>query len=282
MNQVRIHRKMVRLGEVDIFLRDTQTDAPAILCLHGRWGRGETWADFMQHYGENYRVIAPDQRGHGLSSKPLAKYSAEEMVRDMIRLLDHLNLKPVILVGHSMGGYNAGYLAANFPQYVKALAILDKSANGPEKASELSLSELKVMDPVTNDWPLPFKSLQEARRYIKSVMESDLAYEYFIESLTETVDGYGMLFSPQAMTANIAYYENWYPLLPKINCPVLLVRSSSHDAVPDEDYQKMQKLIPHCMAREVSHPDHNVYQGNKEQFYQYFDEFLNSIRVSTD
>jgi 2-succinyl-6-hydroxy-2,4-cyclohexadiene-1-carboxylate synthase len=109
-------------------------------------------------------------------------------------------------------------------------------------------------------------------------MESDLAYEYFIESLTETVDGYQMLFSPQAMTANIAYYENWYHLLPCIKCPVLLVRSSSHDAVPDEDYQKMQSLIPHCMACEVSHPDHNVYQGNKEQFYSYFDEFLNPIR----
>ncbi len=55
-----IHREMVRLGNIDILLRDTRTNGPAILCLHGRWGRGETWVDFMQHYAEKYRVLAPD------------------------------------------------------------------------------------------------------------------------------------------------------------------------------------------------------------------------------
>lgn len=277
MENVTLHREMVNLKNINIFSRDTRTDGQAILCLHGRWGRGETWIDFMQHYGKQYRVIAPDQRGHGLSGKPVSKYTAEEMADDMVGLLDHYHLKQVIVLGHSMGGHIAGHLAATHPQYVKALAIMDKSANGPDQPSPLSLDQLPIVDPVTKDWPLPFKSLSEAQTFIKNDMESELSYQYFMNSLVETVEGYQMMFSTQAMAANIVYYQNWYALLPKIKCPVMLVRSSNHEAVPEEDYQKMQSLIPNCTAYEMSHPDHNVHLGNKEEFYRYFDEFLRKI-----
>jgi pimeloyl-ACP methyl ester carboxylesterase len=61
MTVVNIYRDMARLKNIDIFLRDTQTEGPTIFCLHGRWGRGETWVDLMLHYGDQYRVITPDQ-----------------------------------------------------------------------------------------------------------------------------------------------------------------------------------------------------------------------------
>lgn len=277
MRNVKIHRSIVKLSNIDIFIRDTKTDGQTILCLHGRWGRGETWVDFMKHYGETYRVIAPDQRGHGLSGKPISKYTAEEMAADMIALLDFLQIDSVILVGHSMGGYIAGYLTAFYPGYVKALAILDKSASGPEKPNTLPLDKLEINDPVTKDWPMPFTSLTEAQEFIKKVMESDLSYQYFMNSLEETVEGYRMMFSTQAMAANIAYYENWFHLLPEIKCPVMLVRASKHELVTDEDFTKMKSLISDCMPYEMSHPDHNVHLANKGEFYRYFDEFLKRV-----
>jgi 2-succinyl-6-hydroxy-2,4-cyclohexadiene-1-carboxylate synthase len=83
-----------------------------------------------------------------------------------------------------------------------------------------------------------------------------------------------MMFSSQAMAANIAYDQSWFRLLPAIRCPVLLVRSSSHEAVPDEDFQQMQSLLGDCTAHEVSHPDHSVHLSNKEEFYRLFDKFL--------
>lgn len=274
MSNVTIHRGIAQLGKLDIFYRDTRNDAQPILCLHGRWGRGETWIDFMRHYGENYRVIAPDLRGHGLSSKPIAKYTAEEMSKDMIDLLDYLNIDSAILAGHSMGGHIAGHLTATYPEYVKALAILDKSASGPEKQSDLSLEELEIIDPVTEHWPLPFSSLTEAQETIRREMDSELSYQYFMNSLVETADGYVMMFSTQAIAANIAFYSSWYSLLPGIKCPVLLVRAKGNSAVSDTDFEKMKTIIPNCMAHEMSNPDHNVHLANKNEFYKYFDEFL--------
>ena len=114
-------------------------------------------------------------------------------------------------------------------------------------------------------------------RYIKQVASSNLEYQYFMNSLVETVEGYEMMFSSQAMVANSVYNENWFHLLPKIKCLAMLVRSSSHEGIPDEDFIKMQSLILNCIAHEMSHPDHNVHLANKDEFYSYFGEFLKRI-----
>jgi pimeloyl-ACP methyl ester carboxylesterase len=275
MNDVKIHRGMAKLGEVYIFYRDTRTQGPTILCLHGRWGRGETWVDFMKHYGDAYRVIAPDQRGHGLSGKPPSTYSAEEMASDMVGLLRFLDLDSVILVGHSMGGRIAGHMAALHPSFVKALAILDKAASGPTTAQPIAEE-----DPLTKDWPMPFASLAEARSFLLKTMDSQLACDYFMNSLEETVEGYRMMFSSRAMAANIAHEGDWFHLLSRITCPVLLVRSSSHEAVSDEDLERMRSLLPDCACRDMSQPDHNVHLSDLAEFYRCFDGFLERIGAS--
>jgi 2-succinyl-6-hydroxy-2,4-cyclohexadiene-1-carboxylate synthase len=228
----------------------------------------------MEHYGSKYRIIAPDQRGHGLSSKPVSKYTAEEMASDVIALLDDLNIQEVILVGHSMGGQVAGYTAALYPEYIQALAILDKSAAGPEHRSMLPLEQISPSDPLTKDWPLPFPTLKEAKNYLRQATDSELSYQYFMNSLTETAEGYQMQFSPQAMAANMAYNQDWYHLLPDIKCRTLLIRAKDSEGIPDDAYTRMQSLLSECSAYEMSHPHHNVHLGNPGEFYACFDRFL--------
>ena len=276
MEKVKIYRNIAKLKSIDMFYLDTRTEGPVILCLHGRYGRAETWYDFINHYGKKYRIIAPDQRGHGLTSKPESGYTAEKMAEDIIELLKYLNIDSIILAGHSMGGGIAGYLAALYPEYIKKVAILDKSA-ADEKLKELLQDESEAGDPLTKDWPMPFATLNEAMNFIRQVSVSDLEYQYFMNSLVETAEGYSMMFSPRAVANIISHYEDWFHLLPEIKCPAMLIRSASHAGVPDEEFAKMQSMIPHCIAFEMSNPDHNVHLANKEEFYGYFDEFLKTI-----
>ncbi len=116
----------------------------------------------MRHYGERYRVVAPDQRGHGLGGKPVSRYTADELAGDAVALLDHLGIAAVVVVGHSMGAHVAAYLAATHPERVKALALLDKSAAGPEKGISLPPEEIPPVAP-SDDEPGPQRAPGRAR-----------------------------------------------------------------------------------------------------------------------
>ncbi len=268
-----VSRNLEPFNGINLFWLDTEGNKPPIVCLHGRWGRAETWVDFIEHYSSRYRIVAPDQRGHGLSDKPDSTYAVEEMAADVVALLDRLGIERTIVVGHSMGGYVAGWLAAMRPERVTAVAILDKSANGPDKPT-VPRDEAVLVDPVTKDWPLPFSSRKEARDFIGKAMDSDLSREYFINSLVEKPDGVHVMFSRRAMALNVANYRSWFELLPNIECPAMLVRSSDHEAVPDGDWERMRSSIRHCTAFEMSKPDHNVHLSDTLEFYDCFDSFL--------
>ena len=277
MRDIPIYRSVAHLSGIDLFYMDTKTNGPAILCLHGLHGRAETWHDFIQRYGNRYRIIAPDQRGHGLSGKPVSRYTVEEFAEDAQQLLRHLSIDSAIVIGHSMGGKVAGYMAALYAEIVKAAALLDISAAGPDKPALVPLEQIPHQIPLTKDWPMPFSSLHQARRYIAEAAESELSYDYYMNSLFETVEGYRMQFSTQAIAAYYAHKENWYHILQQIQCPVLLVRAQGNEGIADEDYAAMQSALRNVQAREMSHPDHNVHLSDQALFYAYVDEWMETL-----
>ncbi|WP_172254466.1 alpha/beta fold hydrolase [Saccharibacillus deserti] len=273
---VTLIRKTVSLKNIELFVLDTETEGPAIVCLHGRWGRGETWADLMRRYGERYRVIAPDQRGHGLSGKPISRYTAEEMAEDVIGLLDVLGIESCVLIGHSMGGQIAAHAAALHPRRIDKVAVLDKTPEGPPVRIDVLPEDIPPVDPLTGDWPLPFSDKAQARRFMRRALDHESAVDYFMNSLIETPDGYRMMFGAQAVAANIAYNVDWYERLAEISCPVLLVRARDGDNMPDEVWAKAQSRIADCTAREMPGADHNVHISDPERFYAFVDEFLSA------
>ena len=271
---LRITRNFAKVNGVKLFYFDTKGDYETIICLHGRWGRAESWLDFINQYKSNYRIIAPDLRGHGLSDKPISQYTAEEIGTDIVELMELIDVESAIIVGHSMGGYIGGYISAIYPEKVKSLALLDKSARGPNQQENSTRDNTKPIDPLTNDWPLPFSSIKEAKNFLRSKFPSKLSYEYFACSLIEDSSGVNMMFSSQAIAENIKNYKDWFELLYKIECPVLIIRSSKKDAVTDEALIKMKEYLKNSMSFDMSKPDHSVHLGDPEEFYDYFNKFL--------
>src|SRR5262249_54430178 len=93
-----------------------------VVLIHGWLSSARVnWAlpGISGHLAKDYRVIALDVRGHGLSDKP-AKEEAygPELVKDVVRLLDHLKIKKAHIVGYSMGGIIAGNFIARHPDRV--------------------------------------------------------------------------------------------------------------------------------------------------------------------
>ena len=228
----------------------------------------------MSRYGNRFRVIAPDQRGHGLSDKPVARYAGEDFATDSYELLKALGYGPAVVAGHSIGGRNAAYLAAMYPEAVRALIILDATADGPQALSDLPPEKVSPADAFTKDWPAPYASYQEAADDLRGRFPRETNVRYFMESLFEAEAGYDFLFSRQAMSAIDVYYQGWRHILKQIKCPVLLVRAESSWYLSKEEAMNMRKTLKDCAYFEVSNSDHMVYADNEEGFYPGFEEFV--------
>jgi len=104
----------------------------AVVLLHGFTLSGpEMWVQspgaktqILPALAKGYRVIAPDLRGHGKSDKPHdAKQYGSEMAGDVVRLLDHLQIKQAHVVGYSMGAWVAGTLLVKHPDRLLSVTL---------------------------------------------------------------------------------------------------------------------------------------------------------------
>lgn len=96
-----------------------------VLLVHGWMASGAVWdavLPCLDAFG--VRWIIPDQRGSGGSDKPAEGYAIDRYVDDLLAVLDAVDCKQCVLVGHSMGGQLALALAAKAPERVKSVCAL--------------------------------------------------------------------------------------------------------------------------------------------------------------
>ena len=103
-------------------------DGPLLLLLHGFPETSHGWnREIPALAAAGFRVVAPDQRGIGLSSKPAgaAAYRIDVLAADAVAIVEALGRERAQVVGHDWGGVVAWYLAAHHAQVIERVAILD-------------------------------------------------------------------------------------------------------------------------------------------------------------
>lgn len=122
---------------------------PVVVLLHGFPLNRSMWDNQIQALEGSCRVIAPDLRGHGESQAPDGVYTMESMADDVVELLDGLEVKePVVLGGHSMGGYVALALALKYPDRARGLMLVDtrSGADSAEAAEKREASAKAILE----------------------------------------------------------------------------------------------------------------------------------------
>jgi len=110
---------------VPIRFLDEGHGVPVVL-IHGLTGSAENWTEqgVLQRLSGQYRTIALDCRGHGKSGKPHDRAAyGKQMVRDVVALLDYLNIEDAHIIGYSMGAEIALRLVAEYPKRARSLTI---------------------------------------------------------------------------------------------------------------------------------------------------------------
>lgn len=117
--------RRVRAGEVELACRLWPGHGPAIVAIHGITASHINFIGIAERLAGRRPLLAFDLRGRGQSDKPKEGYGMQRHARDVAAAMRSLELGRSVVLGHSMGAYIATALAAEFPDLVAGVVMLD-------------------------------------------------------------------------------------------------------------------------------------------------------------
>jgi pimeloyl-ACP methyl ester carboxylesterase len=131
-----------------------------LLCLHGGMGvdsQSLLVPGILKLATRGIRLVIPDQRGHGKSSRgSLADYTHQTWATDARELVRHLRLSKVALLGHSYGGFLTLEYAVRWPESLTHLVLVATSAGPVRAGTRTFASEAELRQHFRQVWPLFF------------------------------------------------------------------------------------------------------------------------------
>ena len=266
-------------GDVQIFYRAFGTGgATPVLIIHGLSYFSYDWIAVADRLAAGRKVAAMDMRGFGESTWSKDKnYAVGDFAQDCLNLMDHLGWRKTVLVGHSMGGRNATWCAAENPDRVAALVLVDYTPqNAPAGANRVATTVAGVPD--------RFASVAQAMAYF-GADASDLAararYEayldrrdggYVVKRDTVHRDRFRKLLAGRAPGSG----PDMWDALARVQCPVLAVRGTRSDMFAEDTVGRVKAINPNITLVEVD-AGHDVGGDNPGALLAEVGKFLESL-----
>jgi 3-oxoadipate enol-lactonase len=237
------------LRDGTLFVRQlgTTTGTPVLL-MHGGWGDGDLFTlskPTMQILGSHFPLIIPDLRGNGLSKEMGLITSIAQMGDDFIAYMKKEEIERVNLVGFSWSGSIAMYLASQYPEKIKRLALVSTYTHLYEK-KERSLYDRAWAGLICRHlmaWVMqrsePPPSQEEGKRYRKLLLTMDKTQMRAFIRVVKQFDG--------------------KPLLSKITAPTLVVVGDTDNIAKVPEAHLMVQDIPGARLWVIPDANHNVW-----------------------
>jgi non-heme chloroperoxidase len=229
---------MSRLTTTDdgthIFYKDWGAGRPIVFC-HGWPLNSDAWDPQLMYFAEHgYRVIAHDRRGHGRSSQPWTGNDMDTYADDLAELLEVLDLRQAILVGHSTGGGEVvRYIGRHGTHRVDRVVLIS------------AIPPLMIRTPGNPDGvPIEaFDAIRSGLRRDRSQFFRDLALPFYgfnrkgahvSEGLIESFWRQGVQASIKAVIDCVAAFSesDFHDDLKKLDVPTLIVHGDDDQIVP--------------------------------------------------
>ena len=233
---------------------------------------------------ENYRVIAPDQRGHGQTTQASSGYDWQTLASDVSGLMDHLGIPQAAVLGHSWGCNVAINLAARFPERVNALTMIDGGLGGGRALQTPTWEEFR-----TRARP---RDVSGTRQDFLDRLRQQLwfCWNEEVERIVQTMiyeDEHGQIqdiLRPEnhAQVMKAMYDEPTSNVWHQVQCPTLLVpagprpeRAGTDNArIKEERVIASVEGIKNCRVHWIAETVHDIGYDKPQELAQAIREFL--------
>jgi esterase len=241
---------------------------PTLCMLHGLFGSASNWMGIVKYLQDDFHIIAPDMRNHGRS--PHAEgmdYSC--MVGDLLDMFDHLDISEANLLGHSMGGKVAMWLALQHPERVGKLVVADIAPVAYSHSFD------RIFDGLCELRLDRIQRREEADRLLAEWVVDKGVRQYLLQNLVKQPGGWSWRFNlaelRKAISTLTAFPETGRRIFAG---DVLFIHGEKSDYVRDDYQEKIAQLFPHYRQRMLHGAGHWLYAEQPQLFAQVVKRFL--------
>ncbi|MCL4787832.1 MAG: alpha/beta fold hydrolase [Verrucomicrobia bacterium] len=252
----------------------TLGEGQPLILLHGLLGSLHNWLPLARKFAGRFKVLAVDQRNHGLSPHS-PEFGYDQMAGDLHELLNAQGLTRAHVLGHSMGGKTAMQFALLYPDQVEKLVVVDISPRAHVPKQTGTLQSLLALD------LRRFQHRAEIDAALATSVPDEELRQFLLTNVARTRPGGsspGTLFHWKANLT--AIWENRQRLGAALASdrpftkPALFLRGGKSDYVTDGDLDLIRRLFPHAVLQTIPEAGHWVHTDAPQEFFRLVTEFL--------
>ncbi len=203
----------------------TNANGRTVVLLHGKNFCAATWEEAIKRLtAEGYRVVAPDQIGFCKSSKTLSyQFSFQQLASNTKALLDKLELKKAVVLGHSMGGMLATRFALMYSEFTEQLVLVNPI--GLEDWKALGVPYLSVDAVYENEKRKTAKGIRQYQKSTYYIDQWQPSYDRWVDMLAGMYNGEDgdLVAWNQALTADMVFTQPVVYEFAELQVPTLLL-----------------------------------------------------------